>query len=155
MEENEIQNTSQTEKPSESHENIQLTFLNEQSLIPPNSRRQALRNVRRQLTDEELAQSGTQKMLLEMLEESENGKENLQSYVTSFYEADKKAAILGEKLNADRGIEVFFGVGVGLGGAILGLAPFFWTKDSIFGVICFGIGLCLIIGACIGRAVKK
>ncbi|MDD4993030.1 MAG: hypothetical protein PHR83_12435 [Paludibacter sp.] len=122
---------------------------------PLTGKRLALRSVKKQLTDEELAQSGTQKMLLEMLEDAENEADNMKTYVSSFYEADKKAAILGEKLNADKSIEIFFGVGVGLGGAIFGLVPFFWVKDVTFGLICLVVGLSLTIGSCIGRAVKR
>jgi len=127
----------------------------ENESVPTTGRRQALRNIRRQLTEEELAQTGTQKMLLEMLEEVETQKEGLKSYVTSFHEADKRAAILGEKLNTDRSVEIFFGVGVGLGGTILGLAPSFWTTNTLYGILCSILGLGLIVGSCIGRAVKK
>lgn len=154
MTETNLQNSGQMENPPEPNKSADSIPVGDQGQLPPSGKRLALRNVKKQLTDEELTQSGTQKMLLEMLEEAETESENLKSYVTSFYEADKKAAILGEKINTEKSIEIFFGVGVGLGGAILGLAPFFWTKDTTYGVICFGIGVCLTIGACIGRAVK-
>lgn len=134
--------------------NEQVTAPKEQDTIAPTARRQALRNIRRQLNDDELAQTGTQKMLLEMLEEVENDRESLRTYVTNFYEADKKAAIFAEKLNANRSIEISFGVGVGLGGTVLGLAPFFWTPDKWQGIICICLGVILIIGASIARAVK-
>jgi hypothetical protein len=153
--ETESKNTGQTENPPEPDNKTALNPVSEQGQVPTTGKRLALRNVKKQLTDEELAQSGTQKMLLEMLEDAENETESLKSYVSSFYEADKKAAILGEKLVTERSIEIFFGVGVGLGGAIFGLAPFFWAKDVTYGLICLGIGLCLTIGTCIGRAVKK
>lgn len=118
-------------------------------------RRQSLLNIRRQLTNEELSQTGTQKMLLEMLEEAENTSESMKGFETRFHEADKNCAILNEKLNSDRSIEIFFGAGVGLGGAILGLSPFFWSLGTTYGIICLVIGICLIIGASIGRAIKK
>ena len=151
----ENESSGQTSKPPEKSQDNQNEIVTEQTTMSPTGRRQALRNVRRQLTDDELTQSGTQKMLLEMLTEAESENERLKSYVTSFHEVDKKAATLGEKLNADRSIEVFFGFGLGLGGAILGLSTFFFTKDNISGFIYFVVGSCLMIGACIGRAVKK
>jgi hypothetical protein len=151
--ENKKQIPEQNEKPPEKP--ISEQVIAPQQTTIPSSRRQSLRNVRRQLTDEELTNSGVQKMLLDMLEEAETDRENFKSYVTSFHEADKKAAILGEKLNADRSIEVFFGVGVGLGGTILGLAPYFGTLQSLYGVICCVIGLVILIGSSIGRAIKK
>lgn len=143
------------EEPPEPAAVPQAEPATESESVPTTGRRQALRNIRRQLTEAELAQTGTQKMLLEMLEEAETQKGGLESYVTSFHEADKRAAILGEKLNADRSVEIFFGVGVGLGGTILGLAPSFWSTNILHGVLCTIIGLGLIVGSCIGRAVKK
>jgi hypothetical protein len=142
-----------SEQPPELTSEDQAVSL-DQTSVPTTGRRQALKNIRRQLTEEELAQSGTQKMLLEMLEEVETEKEIIKSYVASFHESDKKAAVLGEKLNADRSIEIFFGVGVGLGGTILGLAPSLWATSLIHGTICIAIGIGLIIGSCVGRAVK-
>lgn len=142
-------------QPATEPDKTQSVSTTEETSIPPTGRRLALRNVRRQLTDEELAQSGTQKMLLDMLEEVENERENLKGFVTNFYESDKRAAILSEKLITDKRIEVFFGGGVGLGGALLGLAPFFWDIGSGYGFVCLFIGVCLIIFACIGRAIKK
>lgn len=153
--ESETKNSGQIENPPEPDKKATSISTVEHGQISPTGKRLALRNVKKQLTDEELAQSGTQKMLLEMLEDAENESENLKSYVSSFYEADKKAAILGEKLIIEKSIEIFFGVGVGLGGAIFGLTPFFWAKDVTYGLICLGIGLCLTIGTCIGRAVRK
>ena len=119
------------------------------------SRRLSLSNVRRQLTDEELTSPGVQKLLLDMLEEAENECVNLKNYVSSYHSADKRAAILGEQLTRDKKIDVFFGVGVGLGGAILGLVPYLGKDESLYGVICGIIGLALIIGSSIGRTLKK
>jgi len=121
----------------------------------PKSRRQALTNVRRQLTDEELANPGLQKLLLDMLEIAESERDSNKIYITSFYEADKKAAILGERLLADKRVDIFFGVGVGLGGTIVGLSPFFGEIKGFYGIICAIIGVVLIGGSSIGRAIKK
>jgi hypothetical protein len=121
----------------------------------PPTRRLSLTNVRRPLTDEELANPGVQKMLLDILEEAESERDNNKAYIASFYEADKKAAVLGERLLKDKKIDVFFGAGVGLGGAILGLSPFFGQLNVLYGVICGFIGLALITASSIGRAIKK
>lgn len=128
---------------------------NEKKVTAPSGKRQSLQNVLRQLTNEELSQSGTQKMLLDMLEEAENDREILKSFVTNYHEADKRAAILSEKLSTDRSVEVFFGTGIGLGGAIFGLSPYFWDKGITHGIICLLIGICLIVGSTIGRAIKR
>jgi len=126
-----------------------------EGLTPPRSRRPSFGGIRRQLTDDELQSSGINKLLLDILEEAEASRDEYRSYLDAYHAADKRAAVLGEKLNKERAIDVFFGVGVGLGGAILGLSPFFMDKGIIYGVICLIIGFCLIIGTSIGRVVKK
>jgi hypothetical protein len=125
------------------------------SSVPSSGRRAAFRDVRRQLTDEELKSPVVQKLLLDMLQEADDERESLRSYVSGFHNADKTAAVLQEQLKTHTAIEVFFGVGVGMGGAIIGLAPFLWGAKTEFGVITGIIGLGLIIGATIGRVVKK
>lgn len=123
--------------------------------VPPVGRRLALRDVRRQLTDEELLSPGVQKLLLDMLEDAETERDEMKNYVKLFHDADKKSCILSERLNVDRSIEVFFGVGVGLGGAIIGLAPFFWGSSVTHGIIALVIGVILILGSSVGRIIKR
>ncbi len=125
------------------------------SAVPASGRRAAFRDVRRQLTDEELKNPGVQKLLLDMLQETDDEREGLRYYVDRFHEADKTAAVLREEVKTHTAIEVFFGVGVGLGGAIIGLAPFFWGTKQEYGVITGIVGLGLMIGSTIGRVVKK
>lgn len=133
-----------------------VDIVNEQTVDPVTSgRRISLSKVRRQLTDEELSSPGVQKLILDILEEAETERDNLKSFVSAYYEADKKSAIFAEKLVKDNKIDVFFGVGVGLGGAILGLTPFLGKTETLYGVICAIVGLALIIGSSIGRLIKK
>ncbi len=87
----------------------------EGSTIAPSSKRQVFRNIRRQLTDEDLASPGVQKLILDELELAEADCEFLESYVERYHDADKRAAILEEKLKTHSSIEIFFGVGVGIG----------------------------------------
>lgn len=126
-----------------------------ESAVPATGGRAALRDVRRQLTDEELKNPGVQKLLLDMLQETDDEREGLRSYVDRFHDADKTAAVLRETVKTHTAIEIFFGVGVGLGGAIIGLSPFFWGTKPGYGVITGIVGLSLMIGSTIGRAVKK
>lgn len=125
------------------------------SAVPASGRRVAFRDVRRQLTDDELTSPGVQKLLLDMLEDADEEKETLRSYIGLYHEADKRAAVFSENLKSQTSVEVFFGVGVGLGGAIIGLAPFLWGDKPEYGAITGIIGLGLVIGATIGRIVKK
>jgi len=123
--------------------------------VPTVGRRAAFRDVRRELTAEELSSPGIQKLLLDMLEEADDERETLKSYLNLYHEADKKAAVLTEQLTTQTRIEVFFGVGIGLGGAILGLAPSMYVAAPLYGVITAVVGLCMIIGSTVGRVVKK
>lgn len=152
----------QTEAPS-SGPQIQVTpSLREEprttsldSSVPVVGRRAAFRDVRRQLTEEELKSPGVHKLLLEMLQEVDDEREELRSYVSLYHESDKRAAVLSEKVITQTAIEVLFGVGVGLGGAVLGLAPFYWAIKPEYGVITAIVGLGLIVGATAGRIIKK
>jgi len=121
---------------------------------PSTGKRQALRDLRRELTDSDLASSGVQKMLLHAVDAADAECEVLTGYRTRFHEADKRAAVLEEKLRTQTAIEVAFGVGLGLGCAIIGLTPLFWTEQPL-GYITLGIGLLLALGASIVRVIKR
>jgi len=56
-----------------------------------------------------------QKLLLEDLERAEAECETLEGYVERYHDADKRAAVLEEKVQAVTALEIMFGVGVGLG----------------------------------------
>jgi len=111
--------------------------------------------IRRQLTDDELKSPAVQKLLLDMLEEASREREEYKTFVLSFHEADKRASVLTERLNADRSVEVFFGAGMGIGGVLSGFAPVFWSIRSSYGAMCLVVGASLMAMACIGRLVKR
>lgn len=123
--------------------------------VSSRSRRPLFENLRRQLTNEELTTPGVPKLLLDMLENAEADRDDLRNYVDLFHSADKRASILAEKLIREKSNEVYFAVGIGLGGAITGLTPFFWKLDTSNGVACLIVGVLLIVGAMIGRVVRK
>lgn len=125
------------------------------SAVPAFGKRAAFRDLRRQLTEEELKNSGVQKLLLEMLKEADDNLEELRSFENQFHETDKKAAVLKEQLKTHNVIEIFFGIGVGLGGAIIGLTPFLWTARPAYGVIALVVGCGLMIGSAIGRIIRR
>jgi hypothetical protein len=93
-------------------------------------------------------------MLLDELEKAEAQCETMQAYMTRFHEADKRAAVLEERQRPANAVEVAFGVGVGLGGAIMGLAPTFWENQPE-GWLALAVGFLLIVGATVVRIVKR
>jgi hypothetical protein len=121
---------------------------------PPTGRRLAFKEVRRELTNEDLASPGAQKLLLDALERADAECETLRSYVSQFHEADKRAAVLAEKLKPQKALDVAFGVGTGLGGAVVGLAPVFWDAHLALGIAALIVGSLLVIGGIVTRSVK-
>lgn len=122
--------------------------------VPASGRRQAFRDIRRQLTDEDLANPGVQRIILDELERADEQCEVLQTYVNRFHDADKRAAILEVSARNQRAIDVFFGVGVGLGGTLMGLAASVW-QEGWLGLIVLAVGIVLVLGAVVARAVKR
>jgi hypothetical protein len=94
-------------------------------------------------------------MLLDMLDNAEKERDEYKAYVEAFYEANGRAGILGEKLHTDHSVEITFGIGVGLGGAIFGLSPYLFDKDNFIGIVAIIMGIALMVGASIARAVKR
>lgn len=99
-------------------------------------RRQVFRDIRRQLEEGDLASKGVQKLLLNELETSEGDCEALRAYVERFHEADKRAAVLDERLKTNTGMEIMFAVGLAVGGALIGWAPTLWDGSSKYGRPC-------------------
>lgn len=120
----------------------------------PSGRRQALRDIRRQLSETDLANPGVQRMILDALERADSDCEIYQAYVGRYYEADKRAAILEERQHSVTAIEIMFGVCVGLGGALIGIGPLFWTEQPL-GVLLMAMGFFLIAGATTARIIKR
>lgn len=119
----------------------------------PSGRRQAFRDVRRQLTDDDLQSPGVHKLILDELERAETECDQYRAYLERYHEADRKAAVLEEKLRPSRAVDVLFGVGVGVGSAIMGLAPTFWMVQPL-GQLCLAVGAVLVVGATIGKLTK-
>lgn len=117
--------------------------------------RAAFRDIRPQLTDDELKQPGVQKLLLAMLQESDDERVGLKEYVGLYHDADKQAAVLGERVKRHNALDIFFGAGVGLGGTIIGLTPYLGDQDPVRGMITAFVGLALVIGATVGRIVQR
>jgi hypothetical protein len=122
--------------------------------VATSGKRQAFSNIRRQLSETDLASPGVQKMLLEELDRAESQCEVAEGFRERFHTADKEAAILREKLKTANTVEVFFGLGVAIGSAMIGLAPYFWDKRAE-GMILLTVGAIMCIGSSIARMIKS
>ena len=117
--------------------------------------RKAFNNLRRELTDEELSSPAVQRMLIDDIERLEKETEKLVGYQDRYYSAEKKAAVLDEKLKVQVAQDVTFGVCLTVGAAILGLAPSLWLPDKPHGWISIGLGVVLIVGGIASKVVRR
>jgi hypothetical protein len=122
--------------------------------VPTTGKRQSVRNIARQLTDDDLGQLGVVKLIIENLDRAELECETLQVYVEKYHQADKNCGIYEERAKTSTAIEVAFAVFVGLGCAIIGLVPSFWDQTSR-GPLALGIGILLVVGGIVTRVIKR
>lgn len=120
--------------------------------VSTTGRRQAFQDLKRQLTEGNLAEPGTQKLILDMLISAEAERDDLKAFVPQYYEADKRAAILQEKLSSNRLNEILATSGVGFGFALIGLTPTLWDAPKYGGPICLAVGALLILISVVSRA---
>jgi len=129
---------------------------------PTSGKKQAFDDVLKPLTSEELASPGTQKLVLYMLEQAQGECDRLDGYVERFHEADKRASIIQEKFDAQvrisKATEIDVITGTTLGGAMMGFASYFWSKqqpDAGAGWFVLICGLGLLIGSIFIKVAKK
>lgn len=105
--------------------------------------RRSLARVRREMNDDELAQPAVQKMMMDELERLDQERADLLLYRDRFAEADKRCAILAEKLKPKVAADVFFGGCNTIGAIMVGLAPSAWSV-GILGYASLGLGVALV-----------
>jgi hypothetical protein len=123
------------------------------AVVATTGKRQAFSNIRRQLSETDLASPGVQKMLLEELDRAESQCEVAEGFRERFHSADKEAAVLREKLKTVTAMEIFFGLGVAIGSILIGLAPYFWDQKAK-GELMLAIGTVVLVGSAVARRIK-
>ena len=112
----------------------------------------ALSKVTRELSSEELTESGTVKMLVESLYRLEAEVNELKEYRERYHEADTRAASLQERLSALREgkatQDVVSGVMFGIGGAMFGAGTSFDGYPQWMALL---FGVVLIIGGVVAK----
>ena len=91
--------------------------------IAPKLPRQSLAKSRRELTEEELNQSGVRLMLMDEVDRLDLEVSRLILFRERFHEADKRLAELQAKHKRNLGLEILYGVSLSLGVGMLMLAP--------------------------------
>lgn len=116
--------------------------------------RQSFRQVRRELTEEELSSPAAQRLLLDELDRLEDENTELKGISRRFHEADKRASILDEKLKRHTALDIFSSVALVAGSLALGHAPNVWVVDNVTGSIFLVIGIVMIVGGILSKAVQ-
>lgn len=116
--------------------------------------RQAFRKVTRELSDEDLANPAVQRLLLDELDRLEVANEDLSSVRDQFHRADKRAAVLEEKLKVNVGFEILSGGCLAIGAAAMGLSRALWSTQPT-GLIVLLLGAVLIAVGIFAKVVKR
>lgn len=97
-----------------------------------------------------------------MLQQAQAENEQLEGYVERFHEADKRATLLQQRCDSERKIskviEIIVIAGTTLGGAVFGMAFYFWAKtppDNISAIVALVISVALIAGAVAAKVAQR
>lgn len=114
---------------------------------------QAFRRIPRELTEEELANSAVQKLLVGNLDRLETEKEQYRLYMERFHEADKKVAVLEEKGKTKLALEILSGTCLTGGGLAIGQINALWPQP--LGWIAVVLGIVFLVGGIYAKKVKE
>ena len=111
-------------------------------------------NLVRGLNAEELAQTGTQKLILNDLSKAESRISELEPYLEKYNSVYTEKCILDEKLSKTKKAEILYSFCISVGGIIIGLSKNFIAKDQTLGIFMIVIGGLLFIGGLIFKNYK-
>lgn len=121
---------------------------------PVTKGRQSFRQVRRELTEEELSSPAAQRLILDELDRLEEENSELKGISRKFHEVDKRASVLDEKLKRHTALDILSSAALAAGALALGYAPKVWAVDNATGPIFLVIGVLLITGGIWSKAVR-
>lgn len=120
-------------------------------------------NIKREISEEDLKSPALQRILLSELDKLENRNLELENIVSvninifntlkdNYHATDKQKEVLEEKLKNHKSQEILYSFCLTSGSIIIGLAKLVWAEG--YGELFLGIGLFLIIGGILSKAVK-
>jgi hypothetical protein len=116
--------------------------------------RRSFSKLRRELSDEELSSPAVQRMLLDEIDRLDKQVSELEQYRKSFYDADKRAAVLEQRTIRSLSSDIMFAICLSVGAAALGYAPALWQHQPT-GIISVAFGAILIIGSAVARLILR
>ncbi|KQN34313.1 hypothetical protein ASE92_11930 [Pedobacter sp. Leaf41] len=112
----------------------------------PVKRANAYENLSRGLTVDELAQTGTQKLILNDLSKAERTIELLEPFRDMYYTETTEKRVLEEKLTKTKRAEILYSFSTASGGVILGMGKMYLETKGNLAFFMMGIGILLILG---------
>ena len=116
--------------------------------------RQSFRQVRRELTEEELISPAAQRLILDELDRLEEENTELKGISKKFHEVDKRASVLDEKFKRHTALDILSSAALAAGSLALGYAPKVWAAENATGPIFLVIGIVMIAGGIWSKAVR-
>jgi VIT1/CCC1 family predicted Fe2+/Mn2+ transporter len=109
--------------------------------------------VRPELSEDEFASPAVARLMLDRIADLQAQVRDERPYRAKYHEADKERAILQEKFKTRLSSEVISGFCLAVGTLLVGLAPVLTVKPEVIATIVCWIGILLILGAIISRAI--
>lgn len=119
-----------------------------------NSGRRSFLNLRRELTDEELASPAVQRMLLDELERLDQECEDLRLFRDRFHTCDKLAGILEERFKSKVSLEIMHVTCFLISGSSLGYAASNWGAEPTVSILALIFGGVLAVAGVVAKVVK-
>ena len=114
----------------------------------------SLSKIPRELSEEELATPGAQRMLLGLLDRLGSEVEILDRYRDRFHNCDKEKSVLSVRLNQSNSKDIVLGAALATGSLFIGLAPSIWTSGPVGPIVVVG-GAILIVGSIVARLIWR
>lgn len=109
--------------------------------------------IRREISEEDLASPAVQRILLGEVDKLQHKVETLEVIESKFHVADKKSAILEEKLRSVNSQDILYSACLTIGSAIIGLSSMVWEKG--YGPATIAIGSVLVVVGIVSRLMNS
>ena len=116
--------------------------------------RQAFKKLRRELSEEELSNPGTLRMILDQHDQLVEENDDLREIRERFHVCDKDAAVLRERLKKSNAQDIVLGATLVGGSLVLGHLPSLWSTQPT-GWVALVVGTILVVGSVGARLVLR
>ena len=110
--------------------------------VPRGKGRQSFRRLSRELSPEDLRETGTQKMILDLLDRLEDENDELKEFKEKFHERDKEVAVLRERLKKSTAQDIVIGAMLAGGSLVLGYLPSLLLPTGWIALVVGGLFSC-------------